>query len=207
MSEPLIAEEKVAGPATWGEMSASERLDMLVAQIEDPEKRAAVRLAVSEHCGPDGPPGDPMAAMNVMLREEWRYTHDGDTSEWDRSAKLSQTMSPVPPSAKDELLARKAWMTQADFYAAYARLQAPQPKVAGLASWSGHVKRPQDRVYLPVRVEWPRGDGTPNVFVAGQKVNAKQRRRWLDLLAQKGVTAERVRDAIERGADRVSMEG
>jgi hypothetical protein len=80
-----------------------------------------------------------------------------------------------------------------------------RPVAVGLARWGGRVTRPGDRE-RDVVVEWP-PEGVPRVLVDGRKVNAKQRRRWLDLLAQKGVTRERVAAAIERGEQRVSLPG
>lgn len=75
-----------------------------------------------------------------------------------------------------------------------------EPTVIGLVRWAGRVTRPGD-VERHVAVEWPRRNGTPRVLVDGRKVNAKQRRRWLAMLAEQGVTRERVRAAVKAPGD------
>jgi hypothetical protein len=44
-----------------------------------------VAEAVEKHFRGKPIPADPMAAINVVLRESWRAEH-GDTAEWDRVA-------------------------------------------------------------------------------------------------------------------------
>lgn len=201
-----ISHEAVDGAGTWGEMSGGQRLALLFDSMNvgnelADEASARVRLAVRQHFGPDGP-GDFFDATNVLLRELWREEHGGDASEWDANAAAAGKS--LPPSAMDELVARKATMTAEQFEAAYMRLSAPETKVIGAAVWSGHVKREFDRLYQPVTVKWPRDMGEPEVIVAGRKVNARQRRRWVAMLAQNGVTRERVQDGIRSGAAGVS---
>lgn len=201
--EAQITAEFVTGPATWAEMGPSERLEFLAQSIlggSPPEAAARIVQRVREHFGPEGPQ-DFFDAANVILRESWREDH-GEVATWD--ANLAASGRTLPPNAMEELAARKSTMTEPEVTAELKRLRAPQPKVVGLVRWRGAVKRPGDRMFVPVMVEWPRDGSVPVVTVSSRKVNARQRRRWLDLLAQKGVTREAVTEAVEQGRERVS---
>lgn len=207
-----IASESLEGAANWGEMGPGERLKLVMIAAgadapggveghRDRESLARIELRVREHFGPDGP-GDFFDATNVVLREASREDH-GDTAAWDRS--LAATGKTLPPSAIDALMARKSEMTQDEFMAAHLKLLAPQQSRAGLIRWSAQVESPTTGgLFVPVSVEWPGPGKVATVTVAGRKVNGKHRRRWLALLSTAGVTFERVRDAHERGAQRVS---
>lgn len=76
--------------ATWADMPKREKLDMLVKYVPD-EHRVQVREAVAEHFLTHSM-REPNYCMNVVLREAWRASHDGDTAEWDRVAAAAGTV-------------------------------------------------------------------------------------------------------------------
>lgn len=64
-------------------MGKQAKLDLLVEACK-PHERAAVRAAVEKFFRGRSM-DDPAVAINVVLREAWRFEH-GDTAQWDRMA-------------------------------------------------------------------------------------------------------------------------
>jgi hypothetical protein len=64
----------------WCDLSKKQKLALICETVPP-----AVAAAVEKHFRGRPMPTDPMAAINVVMRESWRAQH-GDTAEWDRAA-------------------------------------------------------------------------------------------------------------------------
>lgn len=73
MSEPL-----------WRDLSKKQRLALLGESLR-PHERGPVMARVAKHYRGRPIPDDPMEAMNVVLREAWRFEH-GEVESWDQVA-------------------------------------------------------------------------------------------------------------------------